>query len=74
MFLEKVPEGKENPSGQTYRFELIDNKKSSEIEISDEQKEEILKEYAEDLYQEFNQVARVEGKITMKDVEDILQI
>lgn len=41
---------------------------------SEEETEEILKEYVEDLYQEFNQVARFEGKITMKDVEDILQL
>ena len=38
------------------------------------EEEEILKEYTEDLYQEFNQVARFEGKITMKDVKDILQL
>ncbi|WP_455797576.1 hypothetical protein [Clostridium butyricum] len=43
-------------------------------EVSDEAKEEILKEYSEDLYQEFNQITRCEGKITMKDVADILQL
>ena len=43
-------------------------------EISEEVKEAIMKEYAEDLYEEFNQVARCEGKITMKDVVDLLQL
>lgn len=36
--------------------------------------EKLLKEYAEDLFEEFQQVERFEGKITMKDVVDILQI
>ena len=45
-----------------------------EKEVSEEAKEQILKEYAEDLYEEFSQVARFEEKITMKDVTDILQL
>lgn len=43
-------------------------------DIPEDIKEEILKEYAEDLYEEFNQVARCEGNITMKDVVDVLQL
>lgn len=51
----------------------IDNK--GEIgEVSEETKEKIMQEYAEDLYEEFNQVARFKRKITMKDVIDILQL
>lgn len=37
-------------------------------------REEAMKDYAGDLYEEFNQVMRCEGKITMKDVIDILQL
>ena len=37
-------------------------------------REEILKEYAEELFEEFQQIERFEGKITIKDVADILQI
>lgn len=48
--------------------------KEENNEVSDETREEILKEYAEDLYEEFNQVAICEGKITMKDIIDILQL
>jgi hypothetical protein len=36
--------------------------------------EQILKEYAEDLFEEFQQIERFEGKITLKDVADTLQI
>lgn len=43
-------------------------------DISEEIVEQILKEYAEDLFEEFQQIERFEGKITMKDVVDILQI
>ncbi|EDT74781.1 hypothetical protein [Clostridium butyricum] len=48
--------------------------KAENNDISEEVKEEILKEYAEDLYEEFSQIARCEGKITMKDVVDVLQL
>lgn len=37
-------------------------------------KEQLLKEYAEDLYEEFQQIVRFEEKITLKDIADILQI
>lgn len=43
-------------------------------DIPEEIKEQILNDYAEDLYAEFAQVSRFEGKITLKDIEDILQI
>ncbi len=43
-------------------------------DIPEEITEKILKEYAEDIYQEFMQIDRFEGKITLKDVADILQI
>lgn len=42
--------------------------------ITNEIIEQILKEYAEDIFQEFQQIWRFEGKITLKDVEDVLQI
>lgn len=50
-----------------------ESKEQSE-DIPEKIKEEILKEYAEDLYEEFMQIDRFEGKITLKDVADILQI
>ncbi|WP_158678734.1 hypothetical protein [Clostridium cagae] len=43
-------------------------------DIPEEIMEQILKEYAEDLFEEFQQIERIEGKITLKDVMDILQI
>jgi len=43
-------------------------------DVTEEIKEQILKEYAEDLFEEFQQVERFEGKIILKDVADILQI
>ncbi|MDU4480203.1 hypothetical protein [Clostridium sp.] len=43
-------------------------------EALEETKEQILKEYALDLYEEFNQVMRCTGKIDMQDVVDILQL
>lgn len=45
-----------------------------EEDVPEEIKEQILKEYAEDLFEEFQQIMRFEGKITLKDVADILQI
>lgn len=50
-----------------------ESKEQSE-DVSEEVTEKILKEYAEDLYEEFMQIDRFEGKITLKDVADILQI
>lgn len=52
----------------------MEGKKISCEDIPENIKEEILKEYAEDLYEEFMQIDRFEGKITLKDVADILQI
>lgn len=43
-------------------------------DVPEEITEQILKEYAEDLFEEFQQIERFEGKITLKDVMDILQI
>lgn len=43
-------------------------------DVPEEITEQILKEYAEDLFEEFQQIERFEGKITLKDVTDILQI
>jgi hypothetical protein len=43
-------------------------------DVPEEITEQILKEYAEDLLEEFQQIERFEGKITLKDVMDILQI
>ncbi|WP_252214449.1 hypothetical protein [Clostridium sp. VAP41] len=43
-------------------------------DVTEEIMEQILKEYAEDLFEEFQQIERIEGKITLKDVADILQI
>ena len=43
-------------------------------DVPEEIKEKILQEYAEDLYEEFNQIIRIEGKITMKDVRDVLEL
>lgn len=40
----------------------------------DDVKQMILKEYAEDIFEEFMQIDRFEGKINLKDVADILQI
>lgn len=35
MFTELVPKGKENPTGQTFRFEIYEPKKQSKYELSD---------------------------------------
>jgi hypothetical protein len=35
LFMSKVPEGKENPTGQKYRFEMIEPKRQSEYELGD---------------------------------------
>lgn len=43
-------------------------------EVSEEIEEKIMQEYAEDLYEEFNQVMICTGKIDMQDVVDILQL
>lgn len=43
-------------------------------DVPEEIKEQILKEYAEDIFEEFQQIERFEGRITLKDVVDILQI
>jgi hypothetical protein len=42
--------------------------------IPEEIKEKLSEEYAEDIFEEFQQIQRFEGKITLKDVADILQI
>lgn len=61
-----------------YENEIDDLKRSfkreSENDISEEIREKISKEYAEDLLEEFQQIERFEGKITLKDVIDVLQI
>lgn len=48
--------------------------KEQSEDIPEKIKEEILKEYAEDIYEEFMQIDRFEKGITLKDVADILQI
>ncbi|GEP65773.1 hypothetical protein CBE01nite_35410 [Clostridium beijerinckii] len=53
---------------------LMEGKKISCGDVPEDIKEEILKEYAEDLYEEFMQIDRFEKGITLKDVADILQI
>lgn len=84
--LKSIKESKENyitkVFGGAYKDEICALEiaiKALEIKVSvddipEEIKEEILKEYAEDIFEEFMQIDRFEGKITLKDVADILQI
>lgn len=52
---------------------LILNKVTTD-DIPEDLKEKLLKEYTENLMEEFQQIQRFEGKITMKDIADILQV
>lgn len=54
-------------------YKIILNKVTTD-DIPEDLKEKLLKEYAEDLFEEFQQIERFEGKITMKDIADILQV
>lgn len=54
--------------------ELLDESKQTTEEIPETEKESLLRDYAEDCYEEFLQIFRFEGKVTLKDVRDIFQL
>jgi len=43
-------------------------------DIPDKDKEEIIKNYVDDIWEEFLQIDRFQERITLKDIADVLQI
>lgn len=67
-------------TGEKIKLTDIKNTKLQEVifmninDIPDKDKEEIIKNYVDDIWEEFLQIDRFQERITLKDIADVLQI